>query len=144
MFSLPFSDQQYRLTGSDDWVYFSQSICYSLIRYLCYMQERIRTGKELLEAKRMAEESERKRFAFSLHVQFSDVRLLYFWFLSYFFHLPGVGFRLLSQRKADKEEEKRARERIRQKLQQDKVHPNYCMPSSLQLTKSRFYQFVAL
>ncbi|XP_041992720.1 UBX domain-containing protein 1-like [Salvia splendens] len=54
-------------------------------------KERIRTGKELLEAKRMAEESERK------------------------------SFRLLSQRKADKEEEKRARERIRQKLQHDKL-----------------------
>ncbi|XP_057809041.1 uncharacterized protein LOC131023507 isoform X2 [Salvia miltiorrhiza] len=50
---------------------------------------RIRMGKELLEAKRMAEESERKRF--------------------------------IAQQKADKEEEKRARERIRQKLQQDKL-----------------------
>ncbi|KAL0417475.1 UNVERIFIED_CONTAM: hypothetical protein Sradi_1161000 [Sesamum radiatum] len=50
---------------------------------------RIRAGKELLEAKRMAEESERKRF--------------------------------LAQKKADKEEEKRAREKILQKLQQDKL-----------------------
>ncbi|KAH6803542.1 ubiquitin-associated domain-containing protein [Perilla frutescens var. frutescens] len=52
-------------------------------------KERIRAGKELLEAKRMGEESERKRF--------------------------------LAQRKADKEEERRAREKIRQKLQQDKL-----------------------
>ncbi|KAG6436469.1 hypothetical protein SASPL_101369 [Salvia splendens] len=72
------------------WVQFG-SFYENLARYLCYMQERIRTGKELLEAKRMAEESERK------------------------------SFRLLSQRKADKEEEKRARERIRQKLQHDKL-----------------------
>ncbi|XP_011089082.1 UBX domain-containing protein 1 [Sesamum indicum] len=50
---------------------------------------RFRAGKELLEAKRTAEESERKRF--------------------------------LAQRKADKEEEKRAREKILQKLQQDKL-----------------------
>ncbi|XP_012835191.1 PREDICTED: UBX domain-containing protein 1 isoform X1 [Erythranthe guttata] len=52
-------------------------------------KERIRAGKELLEAKRMAEESERKRF--------------------------------LSQNKAEKDEERRARENIRQKLQQDKL-----------------------
>ncbi|KAK6163159.1 hypothetical protein DH2020_000023 [Rehmannia glutinosa] len=51
--------------------------------------ERIRSGKELLESKRMAEESERKRF--------------------------------LAQRKAEKEEERRARDKIRQKLQQDKL-----------------------
>ncbi|KAK4767104.1 hypothetical protein SAY86_014854 [Trapa natans] len=52
-------------------------------------KERIREGKELLEAKRTAEENERKRF--------------------------------LASRKADKDEEKRARERILQKLENDKL-----------------------
>ncbi|XP_076909942.1 uncharacterized protein LOC143567389 [Bidens hawaiensis] len=52
-------------------------------------KERIRAGKELQEAKKIAEENERKRF--------------------------------IALRKAEKEEENRAREKIRQKLQQDKV-----------------------
>ncbi|KAI3760256.1 hypothetical protein L1987_50649 [Smallanthus sonchifolius] len=52
-------------------------------------KERIRVGKELQEAKKIAEENERKRF-------------IALW-------------------KAEKEEENRARERIRQKLQQDKA-----------------------
>ncbi|CAH1434665.1 unnamed protein product [Lactuca virosa] len=52
-------------------------------------KERIRAGKELQEAKRIAEENERKRS--------------------------------IALRKAEKEEENRARERIRQKLHQDKV-----------------------
>lgn len=52
-------------------------------------KERIKVGKELLEAKEMAEERERKRF--------------------------------LAQRKAEKEEERRAREKTRQKLWQDKM-----------------------
>ncbi|KAL0436169.1 UNVERIFIED_CONTAM: hypothetical protein Sradi_0324800 [Sesamum radiatum] len=63
---------------------------------------RIRAGKELLEAKRMAEESERKRFGYDFLFTFSVIRFL-------------------AQRKADKEEEKRAREKILQKLQQDKL-----------------------
>ncbi|KAI3749642.1 hypothetical protein L2E82_20257 [Cichorium intybus] len=52
-------------------------------------KERIRAGKEVQEAKRIAEENERKRF--------------------------------IALRKVEKEEENRARERIRQKLHQDKV-----------------------
>ncbi|CAI9300821.1 unnamed protein product [Lactuca saligna] len=52
-------------------------------------KERIRAGKELQEAKRIADENERKRS--------------------------------IALRKAEKEEENRARERIRQKLHQDKV-----------------------
>ncbi|KAI8566762.1 hypothetical protein RHMOL_Rhmol02G0067000 [Rhododendron molle] len=52
-------------------------------------KERIRVSKELLEAKRIEEENERKR--------------------------------LLAFRKAEKEEERRAREKIRQKLEEDKV-----------------------
>ncbi|KAI3678701.1 hypothetical protein L6452_38004 [Arctium lappa] len=51
-------------------------------------KEIIRAGKELQEAKKIAEENERKRF--------------------------------IAVRKAEKEDENRARERIRQKLQQDK------------------------
>ncbi|KAF9688402.1 hypothetical protein SADUNF_Sadunf02G0193600 [Salix dunnii] len=49
---------------------------------------RIRAGKEILEAKRVAEDNERKRY--------------------------------LASRKAQKEEEKRAREKVRQKLEADK------------------------
>ncbi|GER33354.1 ubiquitin-associated domain-containing family protein [Striga asiatica] len=52
-------------------------------------KDRIRAGKELLEAKRMAEERERRRF--------------------------------LAQRKAGKDDEKRARDRVRQNVQQDKL-----------------------
>ncbi|XP_076945804.1 uncharacterized protein LOC143617013 isoform X2 [Bidens hawaiensis] len=52
-------------------------------------KERIRAGKELQEAEKIAEENERKRF--------------------------------IALRKAEKEEENRAREKIRQKLQQDKA-----------------------
>ncbi|XP_031111630.1 UBX domain-containing protein 1-B-like isoform X1 [Ipomoea triloba] len=52
-------------------------------------KERIQSGKELLMAKRRAEETERERF--------------------------------IAQRKKDKEEERRARDRVRQKLLQDKA-----------------------
>uniref|UniRef100_A0A251TGH2 Putative PUB domain-containing protein n=1 Tax=Helianthus annuus TaxID=4232 RepID=A0A251TGH2_HELAN len=52
-------------------------------------KERIRAGKELQEAKKIAEENERKRY--------------------------------IALRKAEKEEENRAREKIRQKLQHDKA-----------------------
>lgn len=52
-------------------------------------KKRIRSGKELLEAKRIEEENERNRF--------------------------------IALRKAEKEEETRARDRIRQKLHQDKL-----------------------
>ncbi|XP_029124921.1 UBX domain-containing protein 1 [Cajanus cajan] len=53
-------------------------------------KERIQAGKRLLEAKRIADENERKR--------------------------------TLSLRKAEKEEEKRAREKVLQKLEQDKLN----------------------
>ncbi|PON31919.1 PUG domain containing protein, partial [Trema orientale] len=52
-------------------------------------KERIRSGKELIEAKRILEENERKRY--------------------------------LALRQSEKEEEKRAREKIRWKLEQDKL-----------------------
>ncbi|KAB5569756.1 hypothetical protein DKX38_003549 [Salix brachista] len=52
------------------------------------IKERIRAGKEINEAKRVAEDNERKRY--------------------------------LASRKAQKEEEKRAREKVRQKLEADK------------------------
>ncbi|XP_075521247.1 uncharacterized protein LOC142554466 isoform X2 [Primulina tabacum] len=52
-------------------------------------KERIQAGKELLEAKQLAEEMDKKRF--------------------------------MAQRRLEKEEERRARERVRQKLQQDKL-----------------------
>ncbi|XP_031285505.1 UBX domain-containing protein 1-like [Pistacia vera] len=52
-------------------------------------KERIRAGKELFEAKRIAEDNERKRF--------------------------------IALKKAEKEEEKRAREKVLQKLEADKI-----------------------
>uniref|UniRef100_A0A803LZC9 UBA domain-containing protein n=1 Tax=Chenopodium quinoa TaxID=63459 RepID=A0A803LZC9_CHEQI len=61
---------------------------------LLYLSERIRIGKELLEAKRIEEDNERKRFGF---------------------------FHLIAFRKAEKEEEKKALEKIRKKLEEDKA-----------------------
>ncbi|KAF8394067.1 hypothetical protein HHK36_020271 [Tetracentron sinense] len=58
-------------------------------------KERIRVGKDLLEAKQIEEENERKRFNFPHSI--------------------------LAFRKAEKDEEKRAREKIRQKLEADKA-----------------------
>lgn len=80
------------------------------------MQERIRIGKELLEAKRIEEDNERKRCAITCvsNLDFGSFGRYYQW----------VGFfanRILALRKAEKEEEKRAREKIRQKLEEDKV-----------------------
>ncbi|KAG6793243.1 hypothetical protein POTOM_002440 [Populus tomentosa] len=69
--------------------------------------ERIRIGKELLEAKRIEEQNERKRFVFIClysSVVFHRTRTL-----------------LMALRKAEKDEEKRAREKIRQKLEEDKA-----------------------
>ncbi|KAK4845861.1 hypothetical protein QYF36_009942 [Acer negundo] len=58
-------------------------------------KERIRSGKELLDTKRIAEENERKRF--------------------------------LALRKAEKEQEKRAREKVRQKIEADKVERRHTL-----------------
>ncbi|CAA0834207.1 ubiquitin-associated (UBA)/TS-N domain-containing protein [Striga hermonthica] len=85
-------------------------------------KDRIRAGKELLEAKRIAEERERKwldmvfGYIYSLQVIFFFVVCIVFMSL---FHRWSL--RLLAQRKAGKEDEKRARDRVRQKLQQDKL-----------------------
>ena len=91
------------------------------------VQERIRSGKELIEAKRIAEENEKKRsvlirffphtpVTFSFLVSPFDCKMDLF---SIFFLLHSY----LALRQSEKEEEKRARERIRWKLEQDKVLP---------------------
>lgn len=58
--------QQYCITVLNFGFY--ESICCILATvlslYLLFLQERIRVGKELLEAKRIEEENERKRFVF--------------------------------------------------------------------------------
>ncbi|XP_019166452.1 PREDICTED: UBX domain-containing protein 1-like isoform X2 [Ipomoea nil] len=68
-------------------------------------KERIQSGKELLMAKRRAEETERERF--------------------------------IAQRKKDKEEERRARDRVRQKLLQDKAERMGIHSASLMNEKER-------
>ena len=103
--------------------------------YLLFLQERIRVGKELLEAKRIEEENERKRFVFILwsfcHISYLCsnlqlyVRKCSFSLLDSFFNRMKYLFcshRIVALRKAEKEEEKRAREKIRQKLEEDKVY----------------------
>ncbi|KAJ0110950.1 hypothetical protein Patl1_01576 [Pistacia atlantica] len=60
-----------------------------LTTYYIFQRERIRAGKELFEAKRIAEDNERKRF--------------------------------IALKEAEKEEEKRARENVLQKLEADKL-----------------------
>ncbi|KAF5937387.1 hypothetical protein HYC85_024893 [Camellia sinensis] len=67
-------------------------------------EERIRVGKELLDAKRIEEENERKWWG------------LFITFVSSVFGAT----RVVASWKAEKEEEKRAREKIRQKLEEDK------------------------
>ena len=98
--------------------------------YFLFFQERIRVGKELLEAKRIEEENERKRYGFvqKFSVSFSCcIGKVYHYFLQYLNSLANwhgnlLNFdRILALRKAEKEEERRAREKIRQKLEEDKV-----------------------
>ncbi|THG19383.1 hypothetical protein TEA_000909 [Camellia sinensis var. sinensis] len=84
-------------------------------------KERIRVGKELLDAKRIVEENERKRwglFITFVSSVFGATRLFYLIVLQnnvFCFHS------VVASRKAEKEEEKRAREKIRQKLEEDKA-----------------------
>ena len=77
-------------------------------------QERIRIGKELLEAKRIEEDNERKRCGF-FHVSALSYNVEEF-FKKFYFMCS-----LIMLRKAEKEEEQRAREKIRLKLEEDKV-----------------------
>ena len=78
-------------------------------------------GKELLAAKRIEEENERKwwgLFITFVSSVFGATRLFYLIVLQnnvFCFHS------VVASRKAEKEEEKRAREKIRQKLEEDKV-----------------------
>nr|GLL41936.1 UBX domain-containing protein 1 [Ipomoea trifida] len=74
---------------------------------------RIRIGKELLEAKRIEEENERKRL-----VWYSHSCIIYCLIIFSYSTLPCS---LIALRKAEKEEERRAREKIRQKLEEDKA-----------------------
>lgn len=73
-------------------------------------------GRELLEAKRIEEENERKRL----------VELIYFYLdigiiVGYAQCAGFCSYSILALRKAEKAEEQRAREKIRQKLEEDKV-----------------------
>ena len=105
----------------------------SIINHLSYVwqnsllfQERIQVGKELLEAKRIEEENERKRFVFysifCALFSFSVCNdLIQLWLDDYCSFVHFCYHSLLALRKAEKEEEKRARVKIRQKLEEDKV-----------------------
>jgi hypothetical protein len=84
-------------------------------------KERIRIGKELLEAKRIEEQNERKRLvSFLLRICACTCFCLIFLYslLTNFF--PSIGS-MIELRRLEKEEEKRAREKIRQKLEEDKA-----------------------
>ena len=81
-----------------------------------------------MEAKRTEEENERKRFVilfkylclyfmFSIHSVSTMRLILVFWDKKFFSFM----YRIMALRKAEKEEEKRAREKIRQRLEEDKV-----------------------
>lgn len=85
--------------------------------FLFFLQrERIRTSKDLMEAKRTLEENQRKRYVSyaCLTCAISNSELLE---EVIFF----VYCRMMESRIADKEEEKRARERIRQRIADDMV-----------------------
>ncbi|KAK3007557.1 hypothetical protein RJ639_014562, partial [Escallonia herrerae] len=72
-------------------------------------KDRTRAGKQLLEAKRVEEENERKRSA-------TDIKSPLY--TSY----EALGYSsFLALRKVEKEEERRARDKIRQKLEMDKL-----------------------
>lgn len=83
------------------------------------MQERIRIGKELLEAKRIEEENERKRSGSAS--KFIVAHLVFCFECTQLQEKNASSCRLLALRKAEKEEEKSAREKIKQKLEEDKV-----------------------
>ena len=94
---------------------------FTLAHIFYIFQERIRIGKELLEAKRIEEQNERKRLvSFLLCICACTCFCLIFLYslLANFF--PSIG-RMIELRRLEKEEEKRAREKIRQKLEEDKV-----------------------
>ena len=89
--------------------------------HFLHFQERIRIGKELLEAKRIEEQNERKRlvsFLLCICACTSFCLILLYSLLTNFF--PSIGS-MIELRRLEKEEEKRAREKIRQKLEEDKV-----------------------
>ncbi|CAN8311262.1 unnamed protein product [Cochlearia groenlandica] len=83
--------------------------------------QELRIGKELLEAKRIQEDNERKRFVSSA----CSVRLVSSILICVFCLLKllpiGVFASIIALRKTEKEEEKRAREKIRQKVEEDKA-----------------------
>lgn len=97
-------------------------------------QERIRIGKELLEAKRIEEQNERKRLVSFLllcvHVYDSV------WFNSFLTNLFSTIGSMIELRRLEKEEEKRAREKIRQKLEEDKVSSFFTLFLRIFLTLS--------
>ena len=119
---------------SRSFIYWVVETCCNLERYkwterhldiFNIFQERIRIGKELLEAKRIEEQNERKRLVF-----FPSLWFVYFPFfcfcLIYCAHSLLINFfstiwSMIELRRLEKEEEKRAREKIRQKLEEDKV-----------------------
>ncbi|NP_001150837.1 UBA/UBX 33.3 kDa protein [Zea mays] len=80
-------------------------------------RERIRAAKDLMEAKRSLEENQRKRcvsFERASHLQLPRLLLEEKRWLCF-------GCRVMESRVADQEEEKRARERIRQRIADDKA-----------------------
>lgn len=81
-----------------------------------------------METKRIAEENERKRSVLYLWPSSTyKLTIFQFVFLFSYTHKDYASWyhhSYIAQRKAEKEEERRARERIRQKLEQDKVEPD--------------------
>ncbi|XP_004973978.1 UBX domain-containing protein 1 isoform X1 [Setaria italica] len=79
-------------------------------------RERIRAAKDLMEAKRTLEENQRKRFvSYACHICYLQIRIAY-WRSDIFVYCS-----MMESRIADQEEEKRARERIRQRIADDRA-----------------------
>jgi len=113
---------------------------FTLAHIFYIFQERIRIGKELLEAKRIEEQNERKRlvsFLLCICACTSFCLILLYSLLTNFF--PSIGS-MIELRRLEKEEEKRAREKIRQKLEEDKVS-NFCT-SSLRISLALSFKFL--
>lgn len=110
--------------------------------FLFVQRERIRAAKDLMEAKRSLEENQRKRcvsFERASHLQLPRLLLEEKRWLCF-------GCRVMESRVADQEEEKRARERIRQRIADDKVCAVCCsmLKTLLNYTKITMYSLLQL
>lgn len=110
--------------------------------FLFVQRERIRAAKDLMEAKRSLEENQRKRcvsFERASHLQLPRLLLEEKRWLCF-------GCRVMESRVADQEEEKRARERIRQRIADDKVCAVCCsmLKTLLNYTKTTMYSLLQL